>query len=91
MTLETKLRAELDEAEAKAWDSLGRYKFQMFGYWAAIWVHLNRLGGFKRPNPWKEIVKTAQGRSITAKISAFVNEDEEAALQPEKDINPCQT
>ena len=26
---------ELDEAERKAWDSLGRYKFQMFGYWNA--------------------------------------------------------
>ena len=39
-----RLLKELDEAEAKAWDSLGRYKFQMFGYWAAIWVYLNRIG-----------------------------------------------
>lgn len=57
------LRAEMDEAEAKAWDSLSRYKFQMFGYWAAIWVHLNRIGGFKRPNPWKCLVDTARGRA----------------------------
>lgn len=56
------LRAEMDEAEAKAWDSLSRYKFQMYGYWAAIWVHLNRIGGFKRPNPWKCLVDTARGR-----------------------------
>jgi hypothetical protein len=56
------LRAEMDEAEAKAWDSLSRYKFQMFGYWAAIWVHLNRIGGFKRPNPWKDLVQTAKRR-----------------------------
>ena len=38
-TMNEKLRRELDEAERKAIDALGRYKFQMFGYWAAIWVH----------------------------------------------------
>lgn len=50
----------LDEAEEKAWDSLARYKFQMFGYWAAIWVHLNRIGNFNRPNPWKSLVHAAR-------------------------------
>lgn len=55
-----KLAAELDEAEAKAWDALARYKFQMFGYWAAIWVHLNRVGDFKRPNPFRRLVKEAR-------------------------------
>lgn len=54
------LLAELDVAEAKAWDALSRYKFQMFGYWAAIWVHLNRIGGFKRPNPWATLVVQAR-------------------------------
>ena len=54
------LLEELDIAERKAWDSLARYKFQMFGYWAAIWVHLNRLSGAKRANPWRELVKTAR-------------------------------
>jgi hypothetical protein len=48
---------ELDIAEKKAWDALSRYKFQMFGYWAAIWVHLNRISKAKRPNPWIELVK----------------------------------
>ena len=57
-----KLRVELKEAETKAWDSLGRYKFAMFGYWAAIWVHLNRIGEFGRPNPWKDLVKTARSQ-----------------------------
>ena len=47
-----KLAHELDEAERKAIQALGRYKFQMFGYWAAIWVHLNRIAGGKRPNPF---------------------------------------
>jgi hypothetical protein len=56
------LAHELDVAEAKAWESLARYKFQMFGYWAAIWVHLNRIGGFRRPNPWKALVARARAQ-----------------------------
>ena len=48
------------EAESKAWDSLSRYKFQMFGYWAAIWVHLNKLSGRNEPNPWRNLVKQAR-------------------------------
>lgn len=50
----------LDEAEEKAWDSLARYKFQMFGYWAAIWVHLNKISNARRPNPWKDLVDIAK-------------------------------
>ena len=61
-----RLKAELDEAEAKAWDSLARYKFQMFGYWAAIWVHLNHIGGYKRPNPWRDLVKQARAAESVA-------------------------
>lgn len=59
--------AELDVAEAKAWDSLARYKFQMFGYWSAIWVHLNRVGEFKRPNPWADLVHVARARRTEPK------------------------
>ncbi len=51
---------EIDIAERKAWDSLAHYKFQMFGYWAAIWVHLNRISGSKRKNPWKGLVRIAR-------------------------------
>lgn len=58
----SRLRADLDEAERKAWDAIGRYKFQMFGYWAAIWVHLNRIGGFNESNPWRDLVKSARER-----------------------------
>lgn len=61
MINDTSIYGLLDEAEKKAFDSLGRYKFSMFGYWAAIWVHLNRVGGLKRPNPFKEIVLLARG------------------------------
>jgi len=54
------LVAALDEAEEKAWDSLARYKFQMFGYWASIWVHLNRISGLRLANPWGGIVRDAK-------------------------------
>ena len=53
------LEIELDEAERKATNALARYKFMNFGYWAAIWVHLNRIGKFKRPNPFQPYVKLA--------------------------------
>lgn len=55
-----KLLIEMDEAEVKAWDALARYKFWMFGYWAAIWVHLNRISGLKKPNPWRTLVDMAR-------------------------------
>lgn len=51
---------EIDIAEGQAWKALGRYKFQMFGYWCALWVHLNRISGEKRPNPWRELVLLAR-------------------------------
>jgi len=55
-----KLAQELNEAERKAWDSLARYKFMMFGYWAAMWVHLNKVGGFHRNNPFAALVMSAR-------------------------------
>jgi hypothetical protein len=57
---DNRIRLAMDEAEQKAWDSLARYKFQMFGYWAAIWVHLNRIGQCKRGNPFTLLVTTAK-------------------------------
>lgn len=62
------LAKELQVAEDKAWDSLARYKFQMFGYWAAIWVHLNRIGGFKRPNPWADLVRASRERAPDTRL-----------------------
>lgn len=60
MSTAERLERELCDAEAKAFDALARYKFQMFGYWAAIWVHLNRLGEFRRPNPFSGLVHLAR-------------------------------
>lgn len=56
--------ARLD-AERKAWDSLGRYKFYMFGYHAAAWVKYNQLiaeidPSQKQPNPFSSLVKFAR-------------------------------
>ena len=57
---ESSMLAELDEAERKAIEALAGYKFIMFGYWASIWVHLNRISGAKRPNPFRRLVKEAR-------------------------------
>jgi len=47
------------EAYDKAIDSLCRYKFMQFGYWSAIYVHLNQIEGV-RPNPFKPFVELAR-------------------------------
>jgi len=54
------IEKEMDEAQTKAINSLARYKFMMFGYWAAVWVHLNRISKLNRPNPFRELVKVAK-------------------------------
>lgn len=50
------------EAEHKAWDALSRYKFLMFGYWCAVWVHLNKLSPLKVDNPFRDAVKLAKSK-----------------------------
>jgi len=62
MDTQHRLLEEMEHAERKAWDALSRYKFQMFGYWAAIWVHLNRISRARRPNPWGATVQRARRR-----------------------------
>lgn len=56
------LKSALAEAEQKAWDSLSRYKFLMFGYHAAQFVTLNRLNPKTKrlPNPFRGLVKFAR-------------------------------
>jgi len=66
------LATELNQAEAKAWDSLARYKFMMFGYHAAIWVHLNRIGEFNHPNPFKPLVELA-GEIVSERLQQVKN------------------
>lgn len=57
MKIEERLKEEKQEAYEKAVDSLARYKFMMFGYWAAIWVHLNQIDNDKEANPFKPLVE----------------------------------
>lgn len=59
--MSTEYLKELDQAELEAWKNLARYKFWMFGYFAARWVFLNRMLGAKRPNPFKSLVLLARG------------------------------
>lgn len=63
----------LEEAEYKALDSLSRYKFMMFGYWAAIWVHLNKCGPKKQKSPFSWLVLWARQQKA---IRDDVTEDE---------------
>lgn len=71
-TTKDKLLQELDEAEAKAIKALAGYKFQMFGYWSAIWVHLNKISGAKRPNPFKALVMAARDIKIAKEAAVTV-------------------
>jgi len=51
-------------AEEKAFNSLAKYKFVMFGYWAGVWVHLNNvsfgMGNKRQPNPFRHLVTKAR-------------------------------
>jgi len=50
------------EAKVKAWDSLARYKFEMFGYWASSWVKFNQVlpRGLRVGSPFKRAVDLAR-------------------------------
>ena len=60
----TTLAHEIDGAAVKAIKALAGYRFAMFGYWAGIWVHLNRVEGKKRPSPFKFLVQAARELSV---------------------------
>ena len=71
MTQKT-LAGHKEEALRKAIDNLARYKFNNFGYWAAIWVHLNQIDG-KEPNPFRPLVDLA--RNIQKISQEIINPD----------------
>lgn len=71
------IKTSKSEAYDKAIDSLSRYKFMQFGYWAAIWVHLNNIDGDTEPNPFKRLVECA--RNIRKKDQG------QLALKPERE------
>jgi hypothetical protein len=51
---------KMDEAKKKAWKALSGYKFMMFGYWAAIWVHYAKDQKPRPQNPFSCLVKEAR-------------------------------
>jgi len=60
--LDIEIKIQRTQAERKAWDSLGRYKFLMFGYHAANWVKFNQLlpPGDRLGNPFADLVRSAK-------------------------------
>ena len=63
MNIERKrIIAARKSAHDKALDSLGRYKFEMFGYWASSWVKYNALLSTvdRQGNPFIKLVKLAR-------------------------------
>lgn len=54
-----------DEAYNKAIDSLSRYKFEMFGYWASGWVKYNQLlpKEYKQSNPFRDFINLAKDKT----------------------------
>lgn len=59
-TLTSQLEADLAEAERKAWDSLARMKFWMFGYHAADVIKIKRRLGRSRETFFTELVMIAR-------------------------------
>ena len=55
-----RIRQLMATQERKAWTSLCRYKFEMFGYHSSRWVMLNRLLPNPQPNPWHELIQFAR-------------------------------
>ena len=64
------IEQELDEAAEKAIASLAKYKFMMFGYWAGVWVHLNRMLPERRSNPFLRLVQCARAIEASTKGGA---------------------
>ena len=60
MYVEHNVRTQMAEAERKAWDSFGRYKFVMGGYWCGVWVDLNKCLDKPEPNPFRSLVSLAR-------------------------------
>lgn len=73
MVKDSTIKDELKFAEQRAWDSLGRYKFWMFGYFASRWVYLAQL--LKRetnerlPNPFYSLVDIAKKKMAPGSAS----------------------
>lgn len=71
-----RIKQGMAEAEANAWACLGKYKFLLFGYWAARWVTLNKMLGEHNPNPFRKLVQFAASEVANKQLVAPVAEGE---------------
>lgn len=76
MSLEAEIESKKEEARVKAITNMARYKFMNFGYWAAVWIHLNRLSGKKTPSPFRPFVDLAVDRLQLEEMYSNVKVDE---------------
>jgi ribosomal protein L1 len=81
------IKTAKQEALETAIDSLARYKFMMFGYWAAIWVHLNNLDSTHEPNPFKKYVHLARQRQQILNEQAGLGLEEKGESLPGRDTH----
>ena len=79
-----KIAEAKQEAFETAIDSLSRYKFMMFGYWAAIWTHLNQLDDNKEANPFKDLVECARNIQRRTQGQLVLVNTTESKPEPQK-------
>lgn len=60
--MEEKIRAQMQDAERKAWEALAGYKFWMFGYHAGRWINYKNLLGTQERSPFSSLVAVARRR-----------------------------
>lgn len=70
-----KIEIARDIARRHAWDSLGKRKFLMFGYYAQQWMSLNDLCEKQQRNPWGSLVKLAWKAEVLEQAEADLTED----------------
>ena len=75
MGIQEDLSVDIEQSAYRAIDALSRYKFMLFGYWAAIWVHLNRIEGNKRPNPFRAFVDLAKEHELAGRKKYYDTQD----------------
>ena len=49
-----------DEAKKKAYDFLSGGRFYMFGYWASVWMQMNKLSRIRKVNPFLGLIDLAK-------------------------------
>ncbi len=54
------MNLQINEAEDKAWKALAQGQLICFGYWASLWVYLNKMSQLNRRNPFGPLVELAQ-------------------------------